>query len=252
MKKIKKIKNKNTEESKIEETFLSKYTKKVKYYLLKVKNGESKALLILCFLSFLYGIIHALGPGHGKTLSFSYFSSTKSTYFKAFLISLSSSFIHILGALLLVLISIFILESTLNNFVSNSIELLSKIAAVFIIILSIFILYKKLKKKNNCSCCCSSKKQDLYFILTSGLIPCPGTVILFIYAFMLKTYYAVFLASIFISFGMALVMFLSSFFALSLKNLSKSSKNITNVIEIISPIFMLALGVFLYFNASLL
>lgn len=238
-----------------EESFLSIYTHKIKYYLLKVKDGDIKALIILCFISFLYGIIHALGPGHGKTLSFSYFSSKKSTYIKAAMISLSSSFIHILGAMLLVLISVFILESSLNNFVSNSVEVLSKIAAIFIIVLASFILYKKLRRKHSASCsCCNSNnnKQDLYFIITSGLVPCPGTVILFIYAFMLKTYYAVLLASIFISLGMAVIMFVSSFFAISLKNISKNSKNITNIIEIISPIVMFILGVFLYFNASLL
>lgn len=253
--KEKEITNKNAKE---DESFLQAYTKKVKQYLLKIKNGETKALFILCIFSFLYGLIHALGPGHGKSLAFSYFSSTKSTYLKAGLISLTSSLIHILGALILVLISIFVLESTLNNFVGNTVEILSKVAAIFIILLSIFIFYKKVRRKHKASCsCCSghnstTKKQDLYFILTSGLVPCPGTVILFIYAFTLKTYFAVILASIFISLGMAVIMFASSFFAIGLKNISKNSKNITNIIEYISPLVMLILGVFLYFNASFL
>lgn len=252
--KIDSINIKKEETLKKEETFLSIYTNKIKIYLLKIKDGDTKALIILCFISLLYGIIHALGPGHGKTLSFSYFSSTESSYLKALVISVLSSFIHILGALILVLVSIFILESTLNNFVVNSIEILSKTAAIFIIILSVYIFYKTVKNKNSCACChnSSNKKQDLYFILTAGLVPCPGTVVLFIYAFMLKTYYAVFIASIFISLGMALVLFSSSFFAMSLKNITKNSKNITNIIEFLSPIFMLTLGVFLYLNASFL
>ena len=109
------------------------------------------------------------------------------------------------------------------------------------IILAIYILYNKLKNKDcSCSSCCQSTpktssnsriwstqkpktvnsiknfksnfmKKDLYFVLTAGLIPCPGTVVLFIYAFVLKTYFAVILASIFISLGMGLVIFASSF-----------------------------------------
>ena len=61
-------------------------------------------------ISFVYGLIHALGPGHGKALAFSYFSSRKNTYFQAFTISFFTAFIHILGALILVSISIFIIE----------------------------------------------------------------------------------------------------------------------------------------------
>ena len=265
----------DTNNQKVEETLLSKYTKKLKEYLIKIEKGDDFALFTLLFISFLYGIIHALGPGHGKSLAFSYFISNKSSYTKAFLISQASAFIHIIGALVLVVVSVFILESILNNFVNDSVEILTKVSAVLIMILAIYILYNKFNHKScSCSSCCSSEqkqgqwstqaptntttlrpnfmKKDLYFVLTAGLIPCPGTVILFIYAFILKTYLAVFLASIFISLGMGIVIFISSFLGVSLQKISSKSHSITDFLEIASPVVMFVLGILLFLNASII
>lgn len=264
-----------------EQTLLDKFVQKVKKYLVAVQKGDNLALFTLLFVSFIYGIIHALGPGHGKTLAFSYFTSNKSSYSKAFIISLASAFVHIIGALILVSISVFILQSVLNSFVSDSVKILTQISAVMIMLLAFYILLQKL---NNKGCSCSScstkssntisfsttnnnillkandkidfqnlkrkKRSDLYFVLTAGLIPCPGTVILFIYAFILKTYFAVLLASIAISFGMGLVIFASSFLGVSLHKLSSKSHRFTYILEIISPIIMFILGLFLLFSSN--
>ncbi|NVJ53284.1 MAG: hypothetical protein HWD90_06295 [Campylobacteraceae bacterium] len=258
------------------ESILKKFVKKVKYYLVRIENGDNLALLMLLVVSFVYGVIHALGPGHGKSLAFSYFMANKSSYTKAFVISQASAFIHIVGAMVLVLVSVFVLQSVLNNFVNDSVEILTKFSSVLIMILAIYILYRKVKNKGcSCSSCCSPTtsqttqspwsttkpkttnslkpnfmKQDLYFVIMSGIIPCPGTVVLFIYAFVLKTYFAVILASIAISFGMGLVIFASSFLGVSVKNLSEKSHKITYALEIIAPIVMFILGVFLFLNAQ--
>ena len=275
--------NENLEklEVKKEKSYLEKFSILVKEYLIKIDKGDNYALFILLGISFIYGMIHALGPGHGKSLAFSYFASNKSSYLKAFWISQASAFVHIIGALLLVMVSVFILQSMLNNFVNDSVEILTKLSAVMIIVLAIYILYNKLNNKDcSCSSCCSSEvlpsntsmwntqkpnniktstslkpkfmKKDLYFVLTAGLIPCPGTVVLFIYAFILKTYFAVLLASLFISLGMGIVIFASSFLGVSVHNLSERSHKITNILEILAPIVMILLGLILFFNANIL
>ena len=95
-----------------------------------------------------------------------------------------------------------------------------------------------------------SKKKDLIFVLTAGIIPCPGTVLLFVYAFLLKTYFSVILASIAISVGMAVIIFASSFLGVSLHKVSSKSGKITNIVEIVAPIFMFILGLILLLNSS--
>lgn len=239
-------------------TFLEKYTKDIKMYLIKIEEENSKiALAFLLFASFIYGVIHALGPGHGKALAFSYFTAQKSSYIQAFGISMATAFIHIIGAFILVLVSVFILQSILNNFIEDSISYLTSLCAVLIMLLSCIILYRKFKNRScACNTCCSSnpnnnrKKQDLLFVLTAGLIPCPGTVLLFVYAFILETYFSVILASIAISLGMGIVIFASSFLGLSVNKISNKSHRITNALEIIAPVFMFLLGVLLLIGVN--
>jgi len=254
-----------TETKKVEISLLDQFIAKIKESLLEVEKGEDKyAIVFLLLASFVYGLIHALGPGHGKALAFSYFSSRKNTYVQAFSISFLTAFIHILGALILVSISIFIIEEIFSSFLDDSITYITKVSAVLIIFLSLYILYRKLKNKS-CECCACSiednsnskfsinndknqfilknsdkvhvkqnvKVQNLFFVVTAGLIPCPGTVILFVYAFVLETYFAVFLASIFISLGMGIVIFASSFLGVSLYKVSNKSSRITNILEIV-------------------
>ena len=250
--------------------------------MVNIEKGEDKwALFFLLIASFSYGVLHALGPGHGKALAFTYFSSQKSSYFQAFIISLATAFVHIIGALILVLISVFVLQSVLNKFMENSVTYITAFSAVVIMLLSLYILYRKLAKKTHACCSCNidlnttsfsltssnmnfiktnankpvldtkrSKKQDLLFVIIAGIVPCPGTVLLFVYAFLLKTYFAVLLASISISLGMALIIFASSFLGVSLNKASAKSSRIVNIVEIVAPIFMFTLGLLLLLNSS--
>ena len=276
------IKKDNDKVEDVNITLLDSFINKIKESLLLIEKGDDKyAIVFLLFASFVYGLIHAMGPGHGKLLAFSYFSSRKHTNYQAFTISFFIAFIHILGALILVSISIFIIEGIFSSFLDDSISYITKVSAILIILLSIYILYRKLKNKScACSSCCSSldtsnnstfkvnndknqfilknstnihtntdiKSQNLFFVLTAGLVPCPGTVILFVYAFVLKTYFAVFLASVFISLGMGVVIFMSSFLGVSLYKLSNKSSSFTNLLEILSPMIMFLLGVFLFIS----
>ena len=277
------IKKEEIQEEIVKQTILDKFVLNIKKNLLAIQNGEDKtALLFLLMASFIYGVIHSIGPGHGKALAFSYFSSQKSSYFEAFIISLATAFVHIFGALILVVISVFLLESVMNRFMEDSISYITSLSAVIIMFLALYILYRKLAKKSSSCACCSvelkttifmtkpnnsinfikttlnkpvilqsrSKKQDLIFVLTAGIIPCPGTVLLFVYAFLLKTYFAVALASISISFGMATVIFVSSFLGVSLNKASQKSTKLINTLEIVSPIVMFILGLLLFLSAN--
>ena len=277
------IKKEEIQEEIVKQTILDKFVLNIKKNLLAIQNGEDKtALLFLLMASFIYGVIHSVSPGHGKALAFSYFSSQKSSYFEAFIISLATAFVHIFGALILVVISVFLLESVMNRFMEDSISYITSLSAVIIMFLALYILYRKLAKKSSSCACCSvelkttifmtkpnncinfikttlnkpvilqsrSKKQDLIFVLTAGIIPCPGTVLLFVYAFLLKTYFAVALASISISFGMATVIFVSSFLGVSLNKASQKSTKLINTLEIVSPIVMFILGLLLFLSAN--
>lgn len=73
--------------------------------------------------------------------------------------------------------------------------------------------------------------------------------VLFIYAFVLKTYLAVFLAAIFIALGMAVVIVGASFLGVGVRKLGEKSHQFIRILEIVSPMVMFILGVLLLLSA---
>ncbi len=64
--------------------------------------GSGTALALILGLSFLYGVVHAAGPGHGKTVVASYLVSRKETVLRGLLIGSAISLIQALVAIVLV------------------------------------------------------------------------------------------------------------------------------------------------------
>jgi ABC-type nickel/cobalt efflux system permease component RcnA len=112
------------------------------------------------------------------------------------------------------------------------------------------MLYKKYSTKkhtHSCSChACSSTKKDWGIAIAAGIVPCAGTVVIFILTFTLGNYLIGFLSAIAMAIGMGSVIFVSSVFAQYLHfNLSNKYQFILNFIEYIAIIFILILGIFL-------
>ena len=57
----------------------------------QIQNNSIKAGITLIFASFVYGVLHALGPGHGKFIIASYLSTHESQLKQSTILSLLSS-----------------------------------------------------------------------------------------------------------------------------------------------------------------
>ena len=96
------------------------------------------------------------------------FSAQKSSYVQAFVISLATAFVHIIGALILVLVSVFVLQSVLNRFMEDSISYITALSAVIIMFLALYILYRKLNKKSYSCCSCNIDLKSTSFSTNSS------------------------------------------------------------------------------------
>lgn len=71
-----------------------------------VKNlkaaGSINAALVLGFIGFSYGVLHAAGPGHGKAIISSYVLANQETVRRGIMLSFLSAFIQALSAIVLV------------------------------------------------------------------------------------------------------------------------------------------------------
>ncbi len=261
----------NTES--IQESFLIKSMEKIKSLFVSIKDEKNPmTYLFLLFFAFVYGVIHALGPGHGKTLVASYFLSNDKSYSKAFFISLAIGVVHTFSAFLLTLIIYFFVNTFLAQFLDDTVYYTSKISALIIIAIALYLiytkylLYKKIAQENRAStfkfstssahlstCGCSSCKvdkdsTDIALIISAGIIPCPGTTTLFIFALSTGLYYAGFISALVMSLGMSSVIFISALLSTIVrKKVLKSNDKLKKYLEFISLIFILILGSLLLF-----
>ena len=91
---------------------------KTLHYMLTVHiNAVSNNALqyggVLIALSFAYGIFHAVGPGHGKTVIVTYLGTHKESMWNGILISLSAAILQAVIAIALVSILAIVLKLNL-------------------------------------------------------------------------------------------------------------------------------------------
>lgn len=266
----------NNEEEDSILTWLGKKLNEIKIALeanlIEIKESNSiLAYTWLLFFSFLYGIIHAAGPGHGKSLVASYFLNQDKSYLKAFNISLLIGVVHTFSAFLLTFIIYNFLGLVLNETLLDIESTATKISAVIIILIALYLIYKKLPKNksdmafkvaqnqsfvttqkfthtNSLSCGCSACKTtstDLGVILSAGMIPCPGTVTIFIFTMSLGIYFVGFLSAVFMSAGMSLIIFITAMLSVTIRKSTNQNSKLSKILEYGSLLFILSLGVVL-------
>lgn len=65
-------------------------------------NGDASAGLFLIAISFIYGILHAIGPGHGKAVISSYLIANDETLKRGIILSFASSLLQAFSAIIIV------------------------------------------------------------------------------------------------------------------------------------------------------
>ncbi len=225
------------------------------------RNNTVSSYLWLLFFSFLYGTIHAMGPGHGKSLVSAYFLSNDKSYFKAFNVSALIAVVHTFSAFILTFIIYYILNTYLSRQFANIEFIATKISAVVIIAIALYLIYTKFirvqKAKNikfsttpvhthepSCGCGgCKTDSTDLGVILSAGIVPCPGTVTIFIFTISLGIYLVGFLSAIFMSLGMSLVIFVMAMLSIKVRSQVQRKSAFVPYLEYGSLVFILALGI---------
>jgi ABC-type nickel/cobalt efflux system permease component RcnA len=149
------------------------------------------ALWPLIVMAFFHGIVHAAGPGHGKVVVFSYFMSRRSSIKKGFLLGNLISFCHAVSGVIIVLILYFVIKTAyLSSFetISEKIKLVSYSLVVLIGLVLLFNSLFHIKKRPSrlpeeaSPATASDHKGALQLALAVGMVPCPGVVIIMLFA----------------------------------------------------------------------
>ncbi len=84
-------------------------------------KGEpfSKTMLVGLAIAFLYGVLHTLGPGHGKVVIISYFVGKEGSLRRGIWMGIRIAVMHVLGAVVLVILTDAVVRQVGSNAASN-------------------------------------------------------------------------------------------------------------------------------------
>ncbi len=199
-------------------------------------------------IAFLYGLIHAAGPGHGKALVAFYFAKGKESYKSAFKLGYLISLIHAVSALAVTFGIFFIIEKMFrHNFDAYS-QKAMLVSAVMILTVGLYIVVKSYleRRKVHEGTPVDTKKSRYAIAFSVGVVPCPGVMTIVLFCIMLKQFTLGILAAVAMSIGMGLTIsiagILSVVFAEKMQPLMRSKGYI---LEMLSGVLIIALGGFL-------
>ncbi len=211
------------------------------------ENGLSAAMVVLA-IAFIYGLVHAAGPGHGKALVSFYFLSRGGSYKKAIKLGYLISIVHALSALSITFIVYFILEGLFSKSFKELSNISMVISAVMIIAVGIYLFIKAIKAKKEKEQTDFSKEKSEYAVaFSAGIVPCPGVMSIVLFCISTGNLYLGILSAIVMSLGMGFTISLAGILTSYASSKTGSYlKTKGYLLEMLGAIFIILLGIFLF------
>jgi nickel/cobalt transporter (NicO) family protein len=241
-------------------------TEKIHGALVEAKEHPSFVSIgaILLF-SLLYGILHAAGPGHGKTLVASYFSTNERSYGRGITVALLIAATHVVSAFVITMILYWFVHTMFSQTITDVSLYMTKFSGLIVLGIAVHLarqkwLYYRTKPRtmsfsttvphiSSCgchSCKTTSNSSDLMLILGAGIVPCPGTIVVFLFTISMGMYALGALSALVMSLGMGLTIALTAALGTALRRKSSSRGEKTlKIIDVLGVSTMLLAGVFL-------
>lgn len=197
-------------------------------------SENSYAALIILGVCFIYGILHSLGPGHGKVVVTTYLSTNHTQLKAGIFITLCSAIMQGLVAVTLVTVFVFLFHQTMRTLNATVTEFYTY-SGVLIVILGAQLIFRAVKRlyqtnqQHDCGCSCGHKhtadaeelntmstpREYLMIILGIGLRPCSGAILVLFFAHLADMYWLGVVGAFFMSIGTAITTSLIAFLTVS-------------------------------------
>ncbi len=228
------------------------FNTEISQYFELLEEGNWKATATIFAFSFAYGVVHALGPGHGKALLSGYLlAHPKVNTPQIFRIGFFIALVHALSALILTLSAVYILEVSATKLLGDMNVPLLQISGGLIICMGCWLLYEVLSSRAQTEEKIRPKKE-LSVILLSGIVPCPGVMTLSFFAITLGEISTGIIAALCMSLGMGLSISVVGFLA----HRFRQTRLITRqplwffTLRILGALMVLAIGILLVINGA--
>lgn len=209
------------------------------------------AMLVVLGIALAYGIVHALGPGHGKAIVGFYFLQNKLDKKEAFKIGYLIAVVHALSALTITFVIYFLLDTIFSKTFKLTSSYMMQLSGVLIVLVGIYLAYESIKLRKMQDNFDGSQKSKYAVAISSGIVPCPGVMTITLFSISLGHYFLGVLSAIVMSIGMGFTISLIGILSVTFRD--KFAKILSKklfFLQFLSAIFIIIIGLLLYNTSS--
>ena len=181
----------------------------------EIHDGNVRVVGVFLLLCLLYGLVHALGPGHGKSIVVGYFLSRRGNVLQGVGLGASITVAHTLSAVLLLFVLYAVLKSTVFPAFEVGREGIEKCSYVLVMVTGILLVAIAVKDFVSCrrrkmetleipEVRKSSFREIVGVALVTGLVPCPAVALIVLFCLLNSMVLLSLAASLAICVGMTL------------------------------------------------
>lgn len=175
------------------------------------ENPFGRSFFLFLLLSFVYGVVHAIGPGHGKSVVMSYFLNRPGNFFRGIGMGHLITAVHVASGVSVVLVMALVLSTTRIADFEAAGPKLEAVSYTLVILVGIYLAIHTvfdLKEKRWASAEEGGGEFDIRSMVATafvtGLVPCPGAALILLFSVILGVMTQGLFAMVFIALGMGL------------------------------------------------
>ena len=111
-------------------------------HLIRASKADGSAGWTLLGVSFVYGIFHAAGPGHGKAVISSYLVANDETWRRGIILSFASAVLQSLSAIIIVTVAAILLNATAKA-MNTTVRIVEMVGYALIVLIGLRLLWVK-------------------------------------------------------------------------------------------------------------
>lgn len=242
--------------------------------LYEAKENHLTAAVYLFGLSFLYGVLHSVGPGHGKMIVTTFLATHPTKVKHGLILTILSAFLQAVVAVSLVSILMFLFNHSMREINSSAADLVS-LSCLMMTGLGIIIVFRALKvlwphfhskHHHQCNHCASADDLNnastwqayLGIIASIGIRPCTGAIMVLLFANMIGIYWLGITSAFVMAIGTAITTSTIALLTISGKKLinrylnrKEDKLSISNLsLQFMGGIFLILVGLVLFNTSS--
>ena len=229
-----------------------------------MKSGDWGTIWGFLAICFLYGILHALGPGHGKSIVVGYFLARRGSWKQGVALGTGITFIHTFSAVLLLLVLYAILKAAVfptfevgRGGIEKASYALVMLTGLLLMGIAIRDFVRRKRDDDEKINANASWKEILGVAAVTGIVPCPAVALVVLFCLLNSMVALSLVSSIVICVGMMVTNVVFGLLAITMRKgidksalrFGNSAKYVYSAATFVGGMVVLASGLLLFCNA---